>query len=188
MSQGTILIFRIHLLAPSETFIVEQAAAMRRFSPYFVGWRRMAGIPLPNNTSWTVDGGGLGGRLRELRFRYAGPAREQIAHLRARDSSKRGRDDAQISRLSGALANTREIGDGKQAGAKHPRYLFKHNPKRQDPNHDLPRERSQAYGNGTVIRQVFDTLREQQPRTTDFQTCNLNGRCESWNISFRPLG
>ncbi len=84
MSQGTILIFRIHLLAPSETFIVTQAAAMRRFSPYFVGWRRMAGIALPKDTSWTVDGGGLRGRLRELRFRYAGPTREQIAELRAR--------------------------------------------------------------------------------------------------------
>jgi glycosyltransferase involved in cell wall biosynthesis len=84
MSQGTILIFRIHLLAPSETFIVTQAAAMRRFSPYFVGWRRMAGIALPKDKSWAVDGGGLRGRLRELRFRYAGPTREQIAELRAR--------------------------------------------------------------------------------------------------------
>jgi colanic acid/amylovoran biosynthesis glycosyltransferase len=84
MSQETILIFRIHLLAPSETFIVAQAAAMRQFSPYFVGWRRMAGIALPKDTSWTVDGGGLRGRLRELRFRYAGPTREQIARLRAR--------------------------------------------------------------------------------------------------------
>ena len=84
MSQGTILIFRVHLLAPSETFIVTQAAAMRRYSPYFVGWRRMAGIALSEDTSWTVDGGGLRGRLRQLRFRYAGPTREQIAQLRAR--------------------------------------------------------------------------------------------------------
>ncbi len=64
MSQGTILIFRTNLLAPSETFIVAQAAAMRQFSPYFVGWRRMAGIAIPEDTSWTVDGGGLRGRLR----------------------------------------------------------------------------------------------------------------------------
>jgi glycosyltransferase involved in cell wall biosynthesis len=84
MSQGTILIFRTNLLAPSETFIAAQAGAMRQFSPYFVGWRRMAGIALPSDTSWIVDGGGLRGRLRQLRFRYAGPTREQLARLRAR--------------------------------------------------------------------------------------------------------
>ena len=72
-NQGTFVVFRIQLLPPSETFIVAQAAAMRRFSPFFVGWRRMAGIELPADASWTVDGGGLRGRLRELRFRYAGP-------------------------------------------------------------------------------------------------------------------
>ena len=81
---GTVLIFRIQLLPPSETFIVTQAAAMQQFSPYFVGWRRMAGIELPAETSWTVDGGGLRGKLRELRFRYAGPSSEQLARLRAR--------------------------------------------------------------------------------------------------------
>jgi colanic acid/amylovoran biosynthesis glycosyltransferase len=84
MSEGTIVIFRIQLLPPSETFIVAQAAAMRRFSPYFVGWRRLAGIALPDETSWTVDGGGLRGKLRELCFRYVGPTRAQLARLRAR--------------------------------------------------------------------------------------------------------
>jgi glycosyltransferase involved in cell wall biosynthesis len=84
MSQGTIVIFRIQLLPPSETFIVTQAAAMRRFSPFFVGWRRMPGIELPPANSWTVDGGGLRGKLQELRFRYVGPTRKQLARLRAR--------------------------------------------------------------------------------------------------------
>ncbi len=83
-NQGTVVVFRIQLLPPSETFIVAQAVAMRRFSPFFVGWRKTAGIDLPENTSWTVDDGGLRGRLRELRFRYAGPTREQVARLRAR--------------------------------------------------------------------------------------------------------
>ena len=59
---------------------------MRRFSPFFVGWRKTAGIDLPENTSWTVDDGGLRGRLRELRFRYAGPTHKQLAQLRARAS------------------------------------------------------------------------------------------------------
>ncbi len=84
MSQGTIIVFRIQLLPPSETFIAAQAAAMRRFSPFFVGWRRTAGIDLPRDKSWTVDGGGLRGKLRELRFRYAGPTRDQLEKLRAR--------------------------------------------------------------------------------------------------------
>jgi colanic acid/amylovoran biosynthesis glycosyltransferase len=83
-SQGTIVVFRIQLLPASETFIVAQAAAMRRYTPFFVGWRRMAGIDLPQDTSWTVDGGGFKGKLRELRFRYVGPTREQLARLRAR--------------------------------------------------------------------------------------------------------
>ncbi len=83
-SPGTIVVFRIQLLPPSETFIVAQAAAMQRFAPFFVGWRKMAGIDLPENTSWTVDNGGLRGKLRELRFRYQGPTREQVARLRAR--------------------------------------------------------------------------------------------------------
>jgi colanic acid/amylovoran biosynthesis glycosyltransferase len=81
---GTVVIFRIQLLPPSETFIVAQAAAMQQFSPYFVGWRKVAGIELPAATSWTVDGGTLRGKLRELRFRYAGPSREQLARLRRR--------------------------------------------------------------------------------------------------------
>ena len=82
--KDTIVVFRIQLLPPSETFIVAQAAAMRRFAPFYVGWRRTPGIELPRETSWTADGGGPMGRLRELRFRYAGPTRAQLAWLRAR--------------------------------------------------------------------------------------------------------
>jgi colanic acid/amylovoran biosynthesis glycosyltransferase len=84
MRQGAIVVFRIQLLPPSETFIVAQAAAMRRFSPFFVGWRRIAGIDVPRDESWTIDDGGLRGKLRELRFRYLGPTAEQLRRLRAR--------------------------------------------------------------------------------------------------------
>jgi len=82
MSEG-IVIFRIQLLPRSETFIVRQAAAMQRFAPYFVGWRRVAGLELAKHESWTADDGGLWGRLRELRFRYLGPTFGEIARLRA---------------------------------------------------------------------------------------------------------
>jgi colanic acid/amylovoran biosynthesis glycosyltransferase len=81
---GSALVFRIQLLPPSETFIVAQAIAMRRFAPFFVGWRKLAGLELPREKTWTVDDGGLGGRLRELRFRYVGPSRQQLTALRAR--------------------------------------------------------------------------------------------------------
>ena len=83
-NQGTVVVFRTLLLPPSETFIATQAVAMRRFTPFFVGWRKTAGIDLPENTSWTVDDGGLRGRLRELRFRYAGLTRKQVARLKTR--------------------------------------------------------------------------------------------------------
>ncbi len=51
---------------------------LRRLAPD--GWDRVAAMM----TNWTVDGGGLAGKLRELRFRYVGPTREQLARLQAR--------------------------------------------------------------------------------------------------------
>ena len=84
MRPETIVVFRIQLLPPSETFIVAQAAAMRRFSPFFVGWRKIAGIDLPQDKTWTADGGGWRGKLQELRFRYVGPSSEELRRLRAR--------------------------------------------------------------------------------------------------------
>jgi colanic acid/amylovoran biosynthesis glycosyltransferase len=80
MSEG-IVIFRIQLLPRSETFVVTQAAAMRRFTPFFVGWRRVPGLEVPGDSSWTVDDGRRGGRLRELRFRYVGPTPAELAHI-----------------------------------------------------------------------------------------------------------
>ncbi len=79
-----IVIFRIQLLPRSETFIVTQAAAMRRFDPYFVGWRRVAGLEVPENKSWTADDDGVWGRVRELRFRYLGCNESEIARLKTR--------------------------------------------------------------------------------------------------------
>src|SRR5271156_3802086 len=84
MRPETIVVFRIQLLPPSETFIAAQAAAMRRFSPFFVGWRKIAGIDLPQNKTWTADDGGWRGKLEELRFRYMGPSSEELRLLRAR--------------------------------------------------------------------------------------------------------
>jgi colanic acid/amylovoran biosynthesis glycosyltransferase len=79
-----IVIFRIELLPRSETFIAAQAAAMQRYEPYFVGWRRVAGLELPEEASWTADSGQQWGRLKELRFRYFGSTVGEIAQLRTR--------------------------------------------------------------------------------------------------------
>jgi colanic acid/amylovoran biosynthesis glycosyltransferase len=57
---------------------------MRRFDPYFVGWRRVAGLEVPEDNSWTADDDGVWGRVRELRFRYLGCNESEIARLKAR--------------------------------------------------------------------------------------------------------
>src|ERR1700722_13385803 len=79
-----VVIFRIELLPQSETFIAAQAAAMRHYEPYFVGWRRVAGLELPKDSSWTADDMQPWGRLKELRFRYFGSTAGEIARLKAR--------------------------------------------------------------------------------------------------------
>jgi colanic acid/amylovoran biosynthesis glycosyltransferase len=78
-----IVIFRIELLPRSETFIATQATALRRYEPYFVGWRRVSGLELPTHQSWTADDAQLLGRLKELRFRYLGSTPAEIARLKA---------------------------------------------------------------------------------------------------------
>ncbi len=78
------LIFRIQLLPRSETFITTQAAALQRFSPFFVGWRRMQGQDLPPGQSWVANEGGTLGRLQELRYRALGPSRTLLRHLRTK--------------------------------------------------------------------------------------------------------
>jgi colanic acid/amylovoran biosynthesis glycosyltransferase len=77
-----IVIFRIELLPRSETFIATQATALRRYEPYFVGWRRVSGLELPTHQSWTADDAQLLGRLKELRFRYLGSTPAEIARLK----------------------------------------------------------------------------------------------------------
>ena len=78
------LIFRIQLLPRSETFITTQAAALRQFSPFFIGWRRMQGQDLPAGQSWVANEGGMLGRLHELRYRAFGPSRSLLRQLRAK--------------------------------------------------------------------------------------------------------
>jgi colanic acid/amylovoran biosynthesis glycosyltransferase len=84
MTKDGVVIFRIQLLPRSETFVTAQAAAMRRFAPYFVGWRRVDGLEVPESESWTAREGGSWGKVQELRFRYLGPSSGEIRKIQAK--------------------------------------------------------------------------------------------------------
>jgi colanic acid/amylovoran biosynthesis glycosyltransferase len=83
----TALIWRMRLLPLSETFIRKQAEALRRYKPYFVGRRRVPGINIPRNCSWTINDGGLFGLLKELQFLHRGPAGTTVRSLAKRRPS-----------------------------------------------------------------------------------------------------
>src|ERR1039457_4020379 len=59
-SRTPMLIFRSDLLPISETFILAQANALKRFKPRFVGLRRVSsGLELPDNVIVAADGDGV---------------------------------------------------------------------------------------------------------------------------------
>src|ERR1700741_1444163 len=60
-----IAIYRRHLLALSEGFILNQAEALAGFRPYYFGLRRVTGLELPRGRSFTVSQGGAAGRIKE---------------------------------------------------------------------------------------------------------------------------
>ncbi len=88
-SRRPVLIFRSDLLPITETFILAQANALRRFKPRFVGLRRVSSsLELPNNVIVAADGDSLLRRcLRGLYKRIGiGPrfhkkVKESDAHL-----------------------------------------------------------------------------------------------------------
>ncbi len=67
---GSVLIYRSDLLPPSETFIVQQAAALREFRPVFAGLRRVPGS-LPSAFEDAVMPRGRGERLLFQHVGYA---------------------------------------------------------------------------------------------------------------------
>lgn len=69
-----VIIYRREILPPSETFILSQVRALRRYQAHFVGpLRAAAGLPLGKLPLHTL-GTGTAARLGELAFRYAGYA------------------------------------------------------------------------------------------------------------------
>ncbi|NJM68812.1 MAG: glycosyltransferase [Scytonema sp. RU_4_4] len=82
LSQPTVLIYRNNLLPPSETFVQNQAEALRRFTPFYVGSRRVQGLQLPNERTFAVNQGGLLGLTREVSYKLWGLAPDFVRHLR----------------------------------------------------------------------------------------------------------
>lgn len=76
------LIFRMRLLAFSETFIRSQAEAMTTFRPFFVGIKKVKGLEIPAESTWMANEGGWLGMSRELRFRMLGPNSGCVDRLR----------------------------------------------------------------------------------------------------------
>jgi colanic acid/amylovoran biosynthesis glycosyltransferase len=60
-----IIIYRNHLLRASETFIREQAGALRNFTPFYVGTRAVSGLTLPPNCFQVVNSGNTYGKFWE---------------------------------------------------------------------------------------------------------------------------
>lgn len=67
-----ILIYRDHLLAPSETFIKAQAKGMKSFQPYFIGSRLIKGLDIGSVNRMVINQGGTWGRIKEIGFKLTG--------------------------------------------------------------------------------------------------------------------
>ncbi len=73
-SKPPVLIYCDHLLPPSATFVRSQAEALQRFTPYYVGIRRVPGLYLPEERTQVVNQGGLLGKTREFSYKLLGIA------------------------------------------------------------------------------------------------------------------
>lgn len=80
-----VVIFCDHLLYPSETFIRAQAQALSRFTPVYAGSRRVRGLDLPSESTYTVSRGDANGKVREVMFKLFGIAPGLVERLRAVD-------------------------------------------------------------------------------------------------------
>jgi colanic acid/amylovoran biosynthesis glycosyltransferase len=79
----TVVVFCDHLLYPSETFIRAQGQALRRFSAVYAGSRRVRGLDLPTESTYTISSGDTIGRIREMLFKLFGTAPTLVQKLRS---------------------------------------------------------------------------------------------------------
>lgn len=71
-SNPTVVIYRDLLLPASETFILGQAEALQKFTPYYVGSRLKKDLITPEERTLVVNRGGLVGWAREVPYKLAG--------------------------------------------------------------------------------------------------------------------
>ena len=83
VAKPKVIIFSDHLLYPSETFIKAQASALSEYEPVYAGSRQVAGLELPQENVYTVNPGGLLGKIHELRFKIFGSAPAMVKRLGA---------------------------------------------------------------------------------------------------------
>src|SRR4029077_10351542 len=83
--QPKVVVFCDHLLYPSETFIRAQGQALRRFTAVYAGSRRVRGLDLPHESTYTISCGDAIGRAGEVLFKLFGTAPNLVRKLRALD-------------------------------------------------------------------------------------------------------
>lgn len=69
-----VAVYRDHLLRNSETFVLAQGEHLARYTAYYFGSRRVAGLPLPADRVRAVSGGDRRGAVREAAFKAFGLA------------------------------------------------------------------------------------------------------------------
>jgi len=72
VAKPSVVIFSDHLLYAVETFIHSPAHALTEFEPLFAGSRRVPGLDLPNERTYTINRGDFVGRLHEAAFKLFG--------------------------------------------------------------------------------------------------------------------
>lgn len=72
MTKPNVIIFRDHLLNPSETFVLAQARNLQKFRPYYVGSRRVPGLRLPAKSTIVINNYGAPAKLLEVPFKLWG--------------------------------------------------------------------------------------------------------------------
>ena len=73
-TKPAIVVYCDHLLPPSATFVRSQAEALQRFTPHYVGIRRVPGLSLPEERTHVINQGGLLGKTREVSYKLLGIA------------------------------------------------------------------------------------------------------------------
>lgn len=73
-TQSNVIIFNSLLLPASQTFIRDPAEKLQRYTPYYVGSRRVTGLELPVNRTLVVNRGGMLSQAEEVLFKVTGSA------------------------------------------------------------------------------------------------------------------